>query len=627
MKNYKRFFYLFAIILFFIFFALLQVNYIQMQKVKKEMLKTQASNLVYFVNSFREVYQEDFIKNHIKIDEKTINLIPVANIPKIAQNFSKKVNGTIKIKLISQRPRNPKNMANNEELKILNQFQKTKNPYLYDLNDTFIYYEPLYIKKSCLACHNTPKEAPKYIQDNYKTSYGYKIGDLKGAIVVTIKDSNFIGLLQNNFKTRILGSIILYIVILVVAFFLLKRLETIDKKYIKKLTESNQKLSIEKQRAQEALKIKSEFLANMSHEIRTPLNAMFGFIKLLEEKNLDKESKKYLEIVEKSGETVLNVINDILDFSKIESGKLKIEKITFNPKSEIEIIYNLFEAKASESNINLFIKEHNLNDNIVSDPIRIKQVISNLLSNAIKFTPRDKNVYLTIKYENEYLYVEVKDEGIGIPKEKLITIFEAFTQADSSTTRKYGGTGLGLTISYKLIKLLGGELKVESEVNKGSKFYFTIPAKKGQKVIKKEKQKIDDEKFNFHLLLAEDNKANQMFMQVILKKLGLTFDIANDGVEAFDMYKKNYDKYDLILMDENMPNMTGSEATKKIREFEKENNLKPIFIVAVTANALSGDKEKFLEAGMDEYLSKPLDIFKLKDILRKLNEYNHNRFK
>ena len=369
-------------------------------------------------------------------------------------------------------------------------------------------------------------------------------------------------------------------------------------------------------------KLKSEFLANMSHEIRTPLNAMFGFIKMLQEKEFDEESKKYLNIIEKSGQTLLTIINDILDFSKIESGKMNIEEVEFNPKEEISMTQDLFASRASEKNILLQFNYENLKWCIMSDPTRIKQVISNLLSNAIKFTPENKQIILNVKYdeEKEELFAEVIDEGIGIPKEKMEHIFDSFSQADNSTTRKYGGTGLGLSISSRLIELLGGELKVESEVGKGSRFYFTIPAKKTKLCPEKQEiktKKILNEKFDKHILVVEDNMANQMFMKVILQKMGITFDIANDGVEAIEKFKNN--KYDLILMDENMPNMNGIEATKKIREIEREKDLDHTIIVALTANALTGDKERFILAGMDYYLSKPLDIEKFKEILRKIS--------
>ena len=423
------------------------------------------------------------------------------------------------------------------------------------------------------------------------------------------------GVVAQVYNSFIITSLLVILLTIIIEGFFLLKVNKIFTKYEKRLIQ-------EREKAKESEKIKSEFLANMSHEIRTPLNAMFGFIQILQQKDYDEETHKFLDIIEKSGNNLLTIINDILDFSKIESGKLTIEKVEFNPKEEIEIIYNLFMSKASEKNILLSVDELGLNWNIISDPTRIKQVIANLLSNAIKFTPNNKKVTLNVIYnENKQeLLVEVRDEGIGISKNKIDKIFEPFSQADSSTTRKYGGTGLGLTISYKLIQLLGGELKVESKEGEGTSFYFSIPAqKKGfitEKVIKKEVKK-EIETFNYHILVVEDNKANQMFMKVILKKLGLTFDIANNGKEAVEAFI-NHKKYDFILMDENMPIMNGIEATKQIRQIEKEKDFSHTIIVALTANALEGDKERFILAGMDYYLSKPLDIEKLKDILRRL---------
>jgi CheY-like chemotaxis protein len=210
--------------------------------------------------------------------------------------------------------------------------------------------------------------------------------------------------------------------------------------------------------------------------------------------------------------------------------------------------------------------------------------------------------------------VSVKDNGIGIAKDKQADIFKAFSQAESSTTRKYGGTGLGLAISAKLVSMLNGQLKLESQLEHGSRFYFEIPVEVG---VYKEPKKVKANDYDAikgkKILLVEDNKANQMFMSLILKKFGLIFDMANDGIEAVEAYKKDF--YDLVLMDENMPNLNGIEATKQILEFEQEQNMKHTPIVALTANALKGDRERFLEAGMDEYLTKPLDKEKLAIVL------------
>ncbi len=361
----------------------------------------------------------------------------------------------------------------------------------------------------------------------------------------------------------------------------------------------------------QASKAKSEFLANMSHEIRTPLNAILGFIDLLLEKETDKDKITYLQTVHNSSQTLLGIINDILDFSKIESGNLNIEKIDFNVVDEFQTLADLFCAKASEKSLQFFLSmDQNMPAALYSDPLRIKQVMANLLSNAIKFTPKNGRIELKMNYRNGELNIAVLDSGIGIAKDKQDHIFQAFSQAESSTTRKYGGTGLGLSISAKLVEMLGGKLKIKSEPNNGSIFYFSLPTKVGK--YKPQHSRTIQTKVDFKgkkILLVEDNKANQMFMTLILKKFSLKYEIANDGNEAVALFKAN--SYDLILMDENMPNLNGIEATKQILEIEKQNNLEHTPIIALTANALKGDREKFMGAGMDEYLSKPINKEKL----------------
>ena len=370
----------------------------------------------------------------------------------------------------------------------------------------------------------------------------------------------------------------------------------------------------ERDNAINSAKSKSEFLANMSHEIRTPLNAVLGFIDLLKEETRGRKSATYVDIIDSSSKSLLKIIEDILDFSKIESGKLDIDKVDFNTKAEFEVITHLFDAKCSQKNISLVLNlDKNLPQTINTDPLRIKQIISNLLSNAIKFTSDGKKIIVNIDYDNKYLNISIKDEGIGITEDKQEHIFEAFNQEDSSTTRKYGGTGLGLSISNELVKLLGGELKVISTVDVGSEFYFSIPITMGKefKIKTIDKEEIDFS--NKKILLVEDNKANQMFMKVVFQKIKLEFDIANNGLEAIEIF--NLNKYDAILMDENMPIMNGIEATKRILQIEKNENFNHTPIIALTANALKGDRERFLNAGMDEYLTKPVDKTNLIKIL------------
>ncbi|QOY50973.1 PAS domain-containing hybrid sensor histidine kinase/response regulator [Candidatus Sulfurimonas baltica] len=366
--------------------------------------------------------------------------------------------------------------------------------------------------------------------------------------------------------------------------------------------------------AEKANESKSAFLANMSHEIRTPMNSIIGFIELIKNDSKEETISKYANIAYISSQGLLKIIEDILDISKIESGKIDIEIITFDTSDEIESIGSLFGDKASQKNITLNITtDKAFPKYLKSDPYRIRQIVSNLLSNAIKFTESGKNIDVNLSYKNKVLCISVKDEGKGIAADKIEHIFEAFNQEDVSTTREYGGTGLGLSISYELVSLLGGKLQVNSELGVGSEFFLCIPAEEGEAIVKADTQRVvSDRSKNIKVLLVEDNKSNQLFMKVIFKKLNVEFEIAENGLEALEKFKSNL--YDLVLMDENMPIMGGIESTKNILEYEKENDLVHTPIVALTANAIEGDREKFLAAGMDEYLTKPVS----KDTLEKV---------
>ena len=383
------------------------------------------------------------------------------------------------------------------------------------------------------------------------------------------------------------------------------------------LEKVRQDLETERNVAIEATRSKGEFLANMSHEIRTPLNAILGFLSLLKDKPHDEETMNYLETIDSSSHSLLGIINDILDLSKIESGKLDLDLVDFNPRKELTNISDLFKARCSEKNLNLIVTlDENLPAGINTDILRLKQVIANLLSNAVKFTEPNHKIEFKVSYKNSNLTIRIIDEGIGMSKSAQKKIFEAFSQAEGSTTRKYGGTGLGLTISSKLIDMMGGKIEVISEVGKGSEFFFTIPVK--EVTLEKKTNKtlpLAATSFGGKLLLVEDNKTNQLLMSAIFKKLKIDYDIANDGIEAIEAIQKQ--AYDLVLMDENMPNLNGIEATKQIRELETLSG-SHLPIVALTANSMSGDRDRFITAGMDDYLSKPVNMGEL---MKVLNEY------
>lgn len=501
-------------------------------------------------------------------------------------------------------------------------------------------------------------------------------------------------------------------------------------------------LQIEAQKSQSkaisAEQIKSEFLANMSHEIRTPMNGIIGFTHLIQQTNLNEEQKRYISIIESSTQTLLQIVNQILDFSKIESEKVELDLISVNPFVEFESALTIFIPIANKKEINFNIDiDPSIYECIVIDLLKLKQVLTNLVSNAIKFTSSGGTVSITITnmatYENtQHLKFSVSDTGLGIPKERQQIIFEAFTQVDSSTTRRFGGTGLGLKISASYVRLMGGNIQVNSTVGKGSTFEFELDVSKcnisspisslytkneiivskevletypilanqlkqlhlsytsinseeiasmlnsnNEKVILaneikyldnwlniphkpkvillgvnsdkneytatvnfienydhststlynclrklnvvhgmiEEKGKKDKPIFDLYILVAEDYSINQMLIGEILKGYGIKYDIAENGNEAVEMALLN--NYDLVLMDINMPEMNGIEATKKLREAFDDT----LPIVALTANAAEGDKNYFISMGMDDYLSKPINPTELENVLKRFGNW------
>lgn len=363
--------------------------------------------------------------------------------------------------------------------------------------------------------------------------------------------------------------------------------------------------------AEQANEAKSSFLSTMSHEIRTPLNAIIGYIDILRKNETDVEKHRKLDIIDNSSRLLLSVINDILDFSKISAGKLRLESIECNIKEELIGLIELFSPLCKEKKISLNYEiASDIPVCIKTDILRLSQIINNLLSNAIKFTPEGKSIRLNVRYEQPHIYFEIIDEGIGIDEEHQKLIFESFKQADSSTTRKYGGTGLGLTISHELSLLFGSKLEVTSSIGKGSRFYFSIEADVCE-CVKKEKAELAEVHFNHEkILVAEDNKTNQMLVSLLLEDLGLDVVMVNDGKEAVDRYDASFA---LVLMDINMPNMNGKEAMLAIKKQYPDS-----IIVALTANVLSDDKNDYLDSGFDDYISKPIDAEALAKVLSRL---------
>jgi len=383
--------------------------------------------------------------------------------------------------------------------------------------------------------------------------------------------------------------------------------------------------------AEAASQAKSEFLANVSHEIRSPMNGIVGMTEQLLKSPLDAADRQCVETINTSAEVLMELIDDILDFSKIEAGKLEIERVGFNLKKNAQGVVDIFANRAAAKGIELKLEMARLPGRVSGDPARVRQVLINLVGNALKFTDEGR-VRLRIAPERKgagpvWVRFTVSDTGIGVPFEIQPRLFEAFTQADSSTTRKFGGTGLGLAISKKLVEMMGGRIGMESAPGSGSSFWFVLPFEPAREPTTGEIE-LDESstriarpllrrpRRSFRILLVEDNPVNQMVALRQLDSLGYRAEAVDDGtlaLEALEPGPHGQHRYDLVLMDCQMPELDGYETTRRIRRGETGGQHTPI--IAMTAHAMKGDREKCLAAGMDDYISKPFRERDLAEVL------------
>lgn len=388
-------------------------------------------------------------------------------------------------------------------------------------------------------------------------------------------------------------------------------------------------------------KARSQFFATISHEIRTPMNGIIGIAELLKDSTLSLPQRKHIGVIISSGKTLLRIINDILDYSKIEANQLVVEKIEFDVEGLIDECVLIITPTANDKDIKIDVTiENDIPTQIISDPTRLKQVLINLLSNAVKFTDTGSvNIKLSIDDKtssHSLLRVEIIDTGIGVPKNKDSSLFDPFRQADETTTRKYGGTGLGLSISKNLIKLLDGSIGVKNNDTVGATFWFTIPLLKSRiNSLPEMRTSCEGETADgqtqevrprinsgIEVLVADDNEVNRIVIQGLLHKLGARATITENGVEVLEQYIENPKKFDLVLMDCEMPEMDGYQSTINIREFEKNKGIAPIPIVAISAHRPQEYRDKSIACGMNEFLSKPIDLNELEIVVASYSPKN-----